>query len=56
MFLNEYIPFYFICDNKAKVSPSTAMLKCPLRKGGGHEGDNNIEHARDSSVKNFRAS
>ena len=23
-----------VCDNKAKVSPSTAMLKCPLRKGG----------------------
>jgi len=23
------------CDNKAIVSPSTAKLKCPLRKGGG---------------------
>jgi hypothetical protein len=36
------------CDNKAIVSPSTAKLKCPLRKGGGHEGDNYIEYGRDS--------
>jgi len=36
------------CDNKAIVSPPTAKLKCPPRKGGGHEGDNYIEYGRDS--------
>jgi hypothetical protein len=36
------------CGNKEKVSPSTAIQKCPLWKGGGYEGDCNIEHARDS--------
>ncbi len=39
------------CDNKAIVSPSTAKLKCPLRKGGGHEGDNYIEYGSDLPPK-----